>query len=278
MINLFNLPRTGGEEDAADQAAVFLFTLIPLKALYPADYWNYVGQQTTKPVFWDEHSLGQQRFYNILCWVYGSNPKQHSALVPRHLPKQRADRCPGEYKDVQSSWNQLLRPHMSSGGGTTTQPHQPAGGQIVTIGRYVIHLPQGSVAQPKQNGFTEVQQRHKGHMITAEIRPLTNVAPVPSHEQLRTVMNSVNPDMKPIGEPVAINKPAQLRGFAAGQFYQQVYPQSSTGMVSGLFIVHVAPGGQGIAIDVFSPAASNNQNLDAVNEYAGILMNNLRTQ
>ena len=91
-------------------------------------------------------------------------------------------------------------------------------------------------------------------------------------------MNRVNPDMKPIGEPVAIQKPAQLKGFAVGQFYQQVYPQISTGMVSGLFIVHVAPEGHGLALDVFSPAASNNQNLDAVKEYAGILMSNLRTQ
>jgi hypothetical protein len=161
-------------------------------------------------------------------------------------------------------------------GGLPPMDVPPAGGQTVFIGRYAIRLPQGSVAQPKQNGITEVQQPHKGHRITAEIRPLTNVAPVPSHEQLRTVMNRVNPDMKPIGEPVRIQKPAQLRGFAVGQFYQQVYPKGSTGMVSGLFIVHVAPEGQGLALDVFSPAASNNQNLDAVNEYAGILMNSLR--
>ena len=133
-------------------------------------------------------------------------------------------------------------------GGLPPMDVPPAGGQIVTIGRYVIHLPQGSAAQPKQQGITEVQHRHKGHGITAEIRPLTNVAPVPSHEQLRTVMNSVNPDMQPIGEPVKIQKPAQLRGFAVGQFYQQVYPQSSTGMVSGLFIVHVAPEGHGLAL------------------------------
>jgi hypothetical protein len=162
--------------------------------------------------------------------------------------------------------------------GGVPPPRGPAGGQIVTIGRYVIDLPQGSVAQQKQSEITEIQHRHKGYMITAEVRPVTNVAPVPSQEQVRHVINRVNPDMKPIGEPVTIQKPAHLRGFALGQSYQQVYPQSSTGMISGLFILHVAPEGHAVALDVFSPADSNNRNLDAVKEYAGILMNNLRTQ
>jgi hypothetical protein len=165
---------------------------------------------------------------------------------------------------------------------TDVQSVPPGGlpplGRGVSIGRYVIDLPQGSVAQQKQSEITEIQHRHKGYVITAEIRPVTNVAPVPSQQQLRHVMNRVNPDMKAVGEPVTIQKPAHLRGFALGQFYQQVYPQSSTGMVSGLFILHVAPEGHAIALDIFSPADSNNRNLDAVNEYAGILMNNLRTE
>ncbi|MET0284227.1 MAG: DUF4344 domain-containing metallopeptidase, partial [Polyangiales bacterium] len=58
-----------------------------------------------------EHSLNQQRFYQILCLVYGSNPRAYQALVSDGvLPASRAQRCPAEYAQKSAAWEQLLEP------------------------------------------------------------------------------------------------------------------------------------------------------------------------
>lgn len=59
----------------------------------------------------DEHSLDKQRFFNLVCWVYGSNPEKHEDLVgDDFLPEARAQRCPGEYQQIDRSWSRLLQP------------------------------------------------------------------------------------------------------------------------------------------------------------------------
>jgi hypothetical protein len=41
--------------------------------------------------FWDEHSFDEQRFFNIACLIYGSNPQRFGQIVERgFLPKPRA--------------------------------------------------------------------------------------------------------------------------------------------------------------------------------------------
>jgi hypothetical protein len=66
-------------------------------------------QQLSELPFWDEHSLNEQRFYNIVTWVYGSAPRQFSHLVRnRVLPKARADRAPREYIRVLNAWQKIL--------------------------------------------------------------------------------------------------------------------------------------------------------------------------
>ena len=66
-----------------------------------------------KPAYFDEHSIGEQRFYNITCIVYGSAPQQYGALVERGvLPERRAARCMKEYTQKNKAWEDLLRPHI----------------------------------------------------------------------------------------------------------------------------------------------------------------------
>jgi len=66
------------------------------------------------PLFlnWGEHSLSEQRFYNILCLVYGSNPEKFNFLVEDgDLPEERAEICPSEYERKVNSWDTLLSPY-----------------------------------------------------------------------------------------------------------------------------------------------------------------------
>ena len=49
----------------------------------------------------DEHSLDEQRFYNLARWAYGSNtPAGNAAARDARLPDQRAQRCSAEYAAV----------------------------------------------------------------------------------------------------------------------------------------------------------------------------------
>ena len=63
--------------------------------------------------FWDEHSLDEQRYFNIVCWVYGSAPEKYQSLLGREwgLPRERAERCAGEYDRMSRAWNAVLEPH-----------------------------------------------------------------------------------------------------------------------------------------------------------------------
>ncbi len=117
LIDLLNLPVTGKEEDAADQIA----TIMILKtkdgdraALNGAILYLLWSKD---PVFntiefWSTHSLNLQRFYNILCWIYGYEPITWSYLRENgYLPESRASGCIQEYTKMHERWEQLLSPH-----------------------------------------------------------------------------------------------------------------------------------------------------------------------
>ncbi len=64
--------------------------------------------------YWDEHSLNEQRFYNTVCLIYGSDPDAWDDLVGEDdLPEERAEQCPDEYKQISTSWNRLLKPFLT---------------------------------------------------------------------------------------------------------------------------------------------------------------------
>jgi len=118
LIDAYQLPVTGNEEDAADK----LSSYINLKelgdsgggtraALAASEAFNMQSQMTGDKdlPFYDEHSLDQQRFYNILCQLYGSNPSKYEVLVSKGvLPEQRAVRCPSEFQQTVRTWGGLL--------------------------------------------------------------------------------------------------------------------------------------------------------------------------
>jgi Putative metallopeptidase len=139
LIDVLKLPSTGREEDAVDQLSTFV--LIGLKgeegermAISGAISWGIQYEklkQTGKTaaeldMLWaDEHSMDGQRFYNILCWVFGHNPNKYMALVNDPLPEARAVRCPGEYSRLANAWLSLLKPYLKDGGAKAAAHTEP---------------------------------------------------------------------------------------------------------------------------------------------------------
>ena len=56
----------------------------------------------------DVHSLSSQRFFNLLCLAYGSDPSTF-AFVKRDLPSDRAAGCGREFKRLEFSVSKLFK-------------------------------------------------------------------------------------------------------------------------------------------------------------------------
>ena len=57
--------------------------------------------------------LPVQRYFNLLCIAYGSNPKIFAnALTVGRLTKQRAEGCNEEFKQVKSAMERLIGPSI----------------------------------------------------------------------------------------------------------------------------------------------------------------------
>ncbi|MBK9031991.1 MAG: hypothetical protein IPL61_11800 [Myxococcales bacterium] len=119
LIHQLDLPAVGREEDAVDQLA----TLILMAAgddgvgmALSGAYWFQLQQKSgNETPFWDEHAFEGQRFYNIMCLIYGSDPKKYAGFVASgNLPEARAQRCQEEYGKTQRSWEKLLQPHLTN--------------------------------------------------------------------------------------------------------------------------------------------------------------------
>jgi peptidoglycan hydrolase-like protein with peptidoglycan-binding domain len=152
LIDLLDLPAVGREEDSVDQlAAVLLLSHADdsetkndiARVLQLASVWFKVNSQSSSAPdvasFADEHSLDAQRYFNLLCMVYGLDPENNGSIVENGmLPKERAARCPDEASKINRSWARLILPHFSprfqpksdedNASQQTTAPQQPAAG------------------------------------------------------------------------------------------------------------------------------------------------------
>jgi len=127
LIDVWDLPITGREEDAVDQLATIILleggedgetaALNGAASFWGEEEESEEGEEEEGELsFWDEHSLGEQRFYNIVCWSYGSNPEGLSDLVgggeDDWLPEARAGQCPNEFARMAKAWDTLLSPYV----------------------------------------------------------------------------------------------------------------------------------------------------------------------
>lgn len=136
LADEFDLPIVGNREDAADQVS----TLVLLArggdnidaAIAHGELQAHVDGKAfekaalallgSKPErmknlqrHMKAHSGGQKRRHNLLCLLYGSNPKHYSKLVGKDgLHPVRAASCEDEFGDYSRAWTTLLKSHTFS--------------------------------------------------------------------------------------------------------------------------------------------------------------------
>jgi hypothetical protein len=120
LFDLLEVPILGREEDAADNVAALSMLRagegIARRVLGGAA-WMYLhdskGRMPDDSDFSDVHGLDSQRFYNVLCMAYGSNPGSFQGMVDKgYLPKDRAEGCADEFRQVAFAVKKLIAPSI----------------------------------------------------------------------------------------------------------------------------------------------------------------------
>lgn len=118
LIDAYRLPVIGNEEDAADRCSSYI-CLTELgdegvrSVLAAADGFAIESKNSSpnSRSLADEHLLQEQRFYNTLCMIYGSDTDKYAYIVKNdYLPPERAARCPNEFDRTMQSWSSLFEP------------------------------------------------------------------------------------------------------------------------------------------------------------------------
>ncbi len=121
-IGEMGLPVLGRPEDAADSfAAVGLIKIgstFTEHVLGDAARGWFLSDRRDRATddmvaFYDEHGLDQQRAYQIVCFMVGSDDEKFNDLAKEtKLPKARQDTCAGDYSNAAFSWDLVLKPHV----------------------------------------------------------------------------------------------------------------------------------------------------------------------
>lgn len=120
-------PVFGREEDIADIFAVVGYMQMPMRKEEEgiveqlqkvADGWKLEWQlaleEKSELAYWDLHSLDIQRYYNIVCLVYGADPINNAGLLKTAgLPIDRAEWCHEEYEQARHAI-EWMRSHFAA--------------------------------------------------------------------------------------------------------------------------------------------------------------------
>lgn len=120
VIEINKLPIVGKEEDIADSfAAVMLIELFENGdeiLLSTSDVFKLYSNnhKFTEEDFIDEHSLDIQRFYDSVCYIYGSRPLKYKNLLEElNYSEERKLLCKEDYIKNVNNWFFLLKNHFN---------------------------------------------------------------------------------------------------------------------------------------------------------------------
>ena len=123
IIDMLEIPVLGREEDAADFFSAYILLQFPAEDaqrliqgvgfLMASEAKAALEKPQNPKTFAGQHGLPAQRYYNLLCMAYGSNPVTFAeAIVRDRLPKERAEGCVEEYEMLQRAFRKLILPHV----------------------------------------------------------------------------------------------------------------------------------------------------------------------
>jgi Putative metallopeptidase len=131
LIAEMHLPLLGREEDAADTYAAlrmltFGTSFSQHELAQAAQGWflndrrdQEIGE---KPLFYDEHNLSQQRAYQILCLMVGSDPDKFKGLADQmKMPEERQRTCKRDFVKTSEGWQTVLKPWLREPGDPETK-------------------------------------------------------------------------------------------------------------------------------------------------------------
>jgi hypothetical protein len=123
VFDYLDVPIFGREEDAADQFSTLVMLQYDKESarrlILGSAHQFKMEVQDPKLVlnitkFADEHGLPAQRFFNVLCIAYGSDPKLFADVVDKkYLPESRAEGCDYEYHMAERAFRKLIIPHVN---------------------------------------------------------------------------------------------------------------------------------------------------------------------
>jgi Putative metallopeptidase len=122
LVSELDLMVLGREEDVADAyATVGLLKcgadLSRSVLVEAAKGWFMAAQRDRKagevPQYYERHGLDQQRAYQIVCLMVGSDPVRFKDLADEAaLPQERRRSCGWDYDTASRSWDRALAPHL----------------------------------------------------------------------------------------------------------------------------------------------------------------------
>ena len=127
LVDMLDLPVTGRQEDAVDQLAAILMLRFAgldetpeqvIGNLRLAANWMLSDSTGAYDLiaYADEHALGEQRYFNLQCLIYGTDPDGFAGMVKAgQLTAARAAGCARETRSASRAWVRLLMPHLAPG-------------------------------------------------------------------------------------------------------------------------------------------------------------------
>jgi hypothetical protein len=146
VITQMGLPVLGRMEDAADTFAVLMLLRMESEFSHralvdAAEGWFLAARRDektgVKTAYYSEHGLNEQRAYQIVCLMVGSDAAKFRDLADEtNLPEERRHTCLGDYSNAAFSWDLLLKPHRRAADAPKTQIdviYGPAEGAMAAI-------------------------------------------------------------------------------------------------------------------------------------------------
>ncbi|MEC7119162.1 MAG: DUF4344 domain-containing metallopeptidase [Pseudomonadota bacterium] len=179
LVDLYQLPILGREEDAVDRFAAWLMSPQGVlgddgtDAIAAMEWWfasAQVDPSTRQQLpWWGEHAMDEQRAYQIACLIYGRNPTLMQGLAVRlNIPEKRRHACQYEAQQNHNSWARLLQPQVAQPSST----RQPFSQFLVPIN----YLPANAQTQQAATWLQNHQMLEQLQGLLHQFKPSTQRA------------------------------------------------------------------------------------------------------